>query len=53
MYNKESAFKLTERAVKKNMERGISCNEKNFYGVVKKDHSTVIVPDSQHNGKRV
>ena len=48
-YNKESANKVIEKAVKENVVRIVLFNEKNFYRIVENGENTMIVPETQLN----
>ena len=48
-YNKESANKVIEKAVKENVVRIVLFNGKNSYRIVENGENTMIVPETQLN----
>ena len=48
-YNKESANKVIEKAIKENVVRIDLFNRKNSYRIVENGENTMIVPESQMN----
>ena len=52
-YNKESANKVIEKAVKENVVRTVLFNEKNFYRIVENGENTMIVPETQLSGTQL
>ena len=48
-YNKESAYKIIEKAVKENVLRIVLFNRKNSYRIVENGENTMIVVETQLN----
>ena len=52
-YNKESANKVIEKAVKENVVRIVLLNGKNSYRIVENGENTMIVPETQLSGTQL